>query len=176
MIILEDASLEVTSLKGNTMTLTLNDIEVLEYMDMKQRIVDLNTYIEDLKKMLSVSNEYTASLESQQNLIETDIAITGMAAEEEPIVPETSDTEKPLGHWTRADWIAYVGAKELPVNRKGSAWVKGEDNIIQIAVDQTHPAFKISNIAKFLGRSVGAINSRAIQSGYSIKKNFIIKN
>lgn len=148
------------------MTLTLNDIEVIEYMNSTKRIEELTAKVNELTSIMDM-----AYLEQAHTHVP-----------EEPIVEETiptqeiSDAIKPLGLWTKGDWIAYVGAKEVPETRKGSAWVEGEDNIIQIAVDQTHPAFKISNIAKFLGRSIGAINSRAIQSGYSVKKNFIIKD
>ncbi len=46
--------LEVIFYKGHSMTLTLTDEEVIEYMNMREHITNLNNYIKDLQEQLTI--------------------------------------------------------------------------------------------------------------------------
>jgi hypothetical protein len=149
------------------MKIILADEEAHHYIDMRDDIIEYKRYIAELEALLNAidSKEESVPLDDDQTHdYPADITI------EEGI----SEEEKPLSTWTLSDWITYVATGEYPETRKGTAWVDGEDYIVRMAVGKAHDAFKITSIAKALGRTVGAINSRAIQSGFSVRKNRIV--
>ncbi|MCI4437536.1 MAG: hypothetical protein JHC33_12075 [Ignisphaera sp.] len=163
------------------MKIILINEEAHQYMDMrydiaeyKERITELSEAIETLQLRIVAYEQFPLEHSGATHTEEYADTMGATLPTDTTIEEIINEEEKPLSIWNLSDWISYVSAKEYPEDRKGAAWIDGEDHIVHMAVGKAHDAFKITSIAKALGRTVGAINSRAIKSGFSVRKNRIV--
>jgi hypothetical protein len=131
---------------------------------LNQHIIELEHTIAQYEAMLTPAEEEpTPSYEEYASKFDA------ATPEQEPEVSSDVST------WDSNTWIAYIKAGVFEEVRKNKLWTEGEDHIILMSVGKGADAFKISNMAKGLGRTIQAINSRAIVThGLSVYKDRIV--